>query len=136
MTPEGIVTLQSPFDHARTVERLIAAIQRSGLSVLCQIDHAAGARAVGLELRPSHVVLFGSARAGTPLMRTNRLVALDLPLRMLVSEDAVSRTWLSHPDPRWIAQRYGLLDEGETVVVAMTDVLNKISLDVIAARAT
>lgn len=75
------------------------------MCVLGQIDHAAGAKAVGLELQPSHMILFGSAKTGTPLMQMSGLIALDLPLRMLVWNDSASRTWLSHTEPRWIVQR-------------------------------
>lgn len=135
MTPEGIVILSSPFGHARTVERLLAAVHRAGMCVFCQLDHTASAATVGLQMRPAHVVLFGSAKAGTPLMKINPLIALDLPLRMAVWDDTVSRTWLSYVSPEWIAGRYGLPDDAGAVVASMAEVLAAIGRDVVTAQA-
>ena len=78
------------------------------MSVFAHIDRAAGAAAVGLPLRPTNVLLFGNAKGGTPLMQSIQTIGIDLPLKMLVWQDAAGDTWLSYNDPDWIAKRHGL----------------------------
>ena len=81
-----------------TLDRLEAAIQKAGMTVFARIDHAAGAKAVGLSMLPATVLIYGQARGGTPLMQADPAAALDLPLRALVREDAAGQTLLAfHP---------------------------------------
>ena len=77
-----------------------------GMTVMARIDHGAAAAKVGLELRPTEVVFFGNPSAGTPLMQAAQTMAIDLPLRALVWQDAEGRTWLAYNDPEWLAQRH------------------------------
>ena len=79
-----MLTIVSPFGHSETLTRLLDAIARRGLSVFAQIDHAAAAREVGMDLSDEVVVVFGNPRAGTPLMQTDPRIGIELPLRMLV----------------------------------------------------
>jgi uncharacterized protein (DUF302 family) len=79
--------------------------------VFARIDHAAGAASAGMALRPTTVVIFGNPAGGTPLMQRDQRIGLDLPLKVLVWQDAVGKTWLTYSDPAWLAQRYGLGDE-------------------------
>ncbi|MGA7200035.1 MAG: DUF302 domain-containing protein [Roseiarcus sp.] len=90
------------------MDRFEAQIMAKGMSVFARIDHAAGAAAGGLLLRPTELLIFGSARAGTPLMQADQAVGIDLPLKALVYEDAAGKVWLATNDPRWIARRHGL----------------------------
>jgi uncharacterized protein (DUF302 family) len=76
--------------------------------VFARIDHAAGAKAVGMALAPTTVLIFGNARGGTPLMQANQLMGLDLPLKVLVWEDPSGKTRLSYIDPILLAKRYEL----------------------------
>ncbi len=78
----------SPFSFAVTLDRLTAAIERAGLTVFARIDHAAGARNAGLAMPPTVVLIYGHAKGGTPIMLAAPQAALDLPLRVLVREDA------------------------------------------------
>jgi len=114
MTSNGLVTLASDAGPAETLERLAAAVRGRGMAVMARIDHAGAAARVGLELRPTEVLIFGNPRAGTPLMQAAQTVGIDLPLRALVWQDASGKTWLSYNDPRWLAERHGI---GEAAMV-------------------
>jgi uncharacterized protein (DUF302 family) len=103
--------------------RLEAAVRAKGLTVFAHIDHAAGAAEVGLALRPTDLLIFGNAKGGTPLMQSAQTSGIDLPLKMLVSEDAEGVTWLSYNDPGWLAKRHGLGREVDPTVGALTAAL-------------
>jgi uncharacterized protein (DUF302 family) len=83
------------FSFAVTLERIEQAIEAAGMTVFARIDHAAGARAVGMTMPPTVVLLYGNPRGGTPIMLAAPRAALDLPLRVLVREDADGRTIIS-----------------------------------------
>lgn len=102
-----LLTTTSGHDFEHTVARLDAELARRGLGPFARIDHAAGARSVGLQMPPTLVVLFGSPRAGTPLMLEAPDLALDLPLRLLVRERA-GRVELVYTDPATAVERQGL----------------------------
>ncbi|HUC64797.1 MAG TPA: DUF302 domain-containing protein [Stellaceae bacterium] len=107
--------------------RLEAAVKAKGLSIFAHVDHAAGAEAVGLKLRPTDLLIFGNAKGGTPLMQAMQTVGIDLPLKALVWQDASGTTWLSYNDPRWIAQRHGVSGEAEAAIGAMTGLLDALA---------
>jgi uncharacterized protein (DUF302 family) len=118
MTENGLITLPSPYRAKETVDRLVAAVEAKGMTVFARIDHAAGAKAVGMALRPTEVVIFGNAAGGTPLMQAGQTIGIDLPLKALAWEDADGKTWLSYNEPAWLAQRHG-----QSNVSAVTDLL-------------
>ena len=128
---EGLTSIQSSFGPKATMDRLDAEIRAKGLNVFARIDHAAGAAAVGLTLRPTELIIFGNARGGTPLMQSAQTVGIDLPLKALVWQDAVGKTWLSYNEPSWIAQRHGVAGV-ESTINKMTDLLSAIARE--AAR--
>ena len=107
MEPDGLIRWISSFDQAETVSRLRDAVADLGMTVVAQIDHAAAAAAAKLVLRPTCVVVFGNALAGTPLMQVAPSSAIDLPLKALVWTDDEGTTWLAYNDPGWIAARHG-----------------------------
>jgi uncharacterized protein (DUF302 family) len=96
MTTQGLTTIRSSFGPKDTMNRLEAAVQAKGMTVFARIDHAAGATAAGLSLRPTEVLIFGNAKGGTPLMNSVQTIGLDLPLKALVWQDASGDTWLSY----------------------------------------
>ena len=108
------------------MNRLEAEIRAHGMKVFDRIDHAAGATEAGLELRPTELIIFGNARGGTPLMQSIQTVGIDLPLKVLVWEDASGTTWLSYSEPGWIAQRHGVAN-AEPVVSKMSVALSAMS---------
>ena len=103
----GVVTKLSPRSVAETVARLTTAVEARGMKVFAVIDHSGEAESVGLELRDTKVVIFGSPRAGTPVMVAAPLAALDLPLKVLVWADA-GQTKVSYTSPGYLAARYAL----------------------------
>ena len=103
MTPDGLTIRQSGFGPRETMDRLVAAVTGHGMSILARIDHAAAAATAGLALRPTEVLIFGNASAGTPLMQTAPTLGIDLPLKALVWQDEAGATWLAYNDPMWLA---------------------------------
>ena len=111
----GLITVASEFGPKETMDRLEKEIRGKGLTVFARIDHAAGATEAGLKLRPTELIIFGNARGGTPLMQASQTSGIDLPLKMLVWEDAEGRTLVSYNDPDWIVKRHGLNLSAEVV---------------------
>ena len=127
MNPDGMIILESRHGPAETAERLIAAIGERGMVVMARIDHAAAAAKVGLDLRPTEVLIFGNPRGGTPLMQAAQTAGIDLPLKALVWQDASGTTWLSYNDPAWLANRHGLGHAVEPTVNALAAVLKALA---------
>jgi uncharacterized protein (DUF302 family) len=123
----GITSVGSAFETQETMDRLEAAVKNKGMTVFARIDHAAGAVAVGLALRPTELLVFGNARGGTPLMQAFQTMGLDLPLKALVWQDTYGKTWLSYNDPRWIVARHGADASIETAAEEMATALEALS---------
>jgi uncharacterized protein (DUF302 family) len=104
----GIATLSSPYSIDETVAKLKAFIAGKGLNLFAHIDHGTGATQAGLTMHPAHVLIFGHAKAGTPLMVVSPLLALDLPLKVLVWEDADKKAWVSHNTPEFLIERHAI----------------------------
>ena len=101
-------TVRSSFSVIETVARIERAVTSAGMKVFARIDQAAEARGAGLEMRPAVVILFGSPKAGTPLMVARPTVAIDLPLTALVWEDDGGATWLTFNTPELLTRRHKL----------------------------
>jgi uncharacterized protein (DUF302 family) len=127
MAADGLVTVESAYGSQETMDRLEAQVKTKGLTVFARIDHAAAAAEVGLQLRPTAVLIFGNAKGGTPLMQAAQTVGIDLPLKALIWQDAAGKTWLSYNDPGWIAKRHGLGHEVDATVGALTGVLSTLA---------
>jgi len=119
----GLVCHRSRFGVADTTERLRAAVEQHGMTVFADIDHGAGAAAAGLSLLPMQVLIFGNAKGGTPLMQAAPSVGIDLPLRVLVWEDAQGATWLAYDDPHWLAERHRIQGSLDQQLTAMAHLL-------------
>jgi uncharacterized protein (DUF302 family) len=132
MSDNGLITLPSNHDMKQTVERLEADIRSKGMAVFARIDHAAGAKEAGLVLLPTLLLIFGNARGGTPLMQADQRIGIDLPLKLLVWQDASGKTWLSYNDPHWLAERHQLGERVEVNVHALTAALEAIARKAVA----
>ena len=133
MAPPGLLCHASPLGPRETMERLVAAVTSSGMTVFARIDHGAGAAAVGQALRPTELLVFGHARGGTSMMQAAQTIGIDLPLKALVWQDEAGRTWLGFNDPGWIAGRHGFAPGDVPAVAAMTKALAAITQQVVGA---
>jgi uncharacterized protein (DUF302 family) len=104
----GIVRVPSTHSVDETVERLEDILRSKGIALFALIDHSGEAERVGMKMRPTKLLLFGSPEAGTPLMLADPSIALDLPLKILVSQDAEGKVWLSYNSPEYLVQRHEL----------------------------
>jgi uncharacterized protein (DUF302 family) len=132
-TVAGLTTIKSSNGPEETMNRFEAEVRGRGMTVFAHIDHAAGAAAAGLSLRPTEVLIFGNAKAGTPLMEAVQSIGIDLPLKVLVWRDENGTTWLSYNDPVWLAERHGILPESAGTLRQMSAALT--NLAEIATRA-
>ena len=104
----GLVNVKSPHSVKDTADRLEKALTNKGMTIFIRIDHAAGAKKVGLALPPTELVIFGNPKVGTPLMRCSRGVAIDLPQKTLIWEDDQGQVWLTYNDPAYLATRHAI----------------------------
>lgn len=109
--PAGMVLLPAQGSVADAWTRLDAAVVGRGLTVFASIDFAADAAAVGMHLRPTRLLVFGNPRAGTPLLAAAPTAGIDLPLKVLIWEDAQGRVTVGYNSPAWIGARHGVPDE-------------------------
>jgi uncharacterized protein (DUF302 family) len=133
MAADGLTTMRSSHGPKETMNRLEAAVKAKGMTVFARIDHAAGAAEVGLPLRSTELLIFGNAKAGTPLMQSMQTIGIDLPLKALVRQDEAGNTWLSYNDPSWLARRHGLGREADATVSAMSAALDAMARTATAA---
>ena len=108
MMIDGLTACPSNSGPKETMDEFVAAVTEHGMAILARIDHAAAAAKVGMELRPTEVLIFGNPKAGTPLMQAAQTVGIDLPLRALVWQDEHAETWLAYNDPKFLARRHGI----------------------------
>lgn len=103
----GIETIASTHSFADSLQKLQSIITSKGLKTFAVIDHSGEAAAIGLEMPPTKVVIFGNAKSGTPIMNASPSAALDLPLKVLVAE-ADGKVWLSYNAPKYLVQRHSI----------------------------
>jgi len=104
----GIVTIASHQSVDQTVEKLKAMLEAKGVKLFALVDHSGEAQKVGMEMRPTKLLIFGNPKAGTPLMIAAPSIAIDLPLKILVWEDGLGKVWLSYNSPNYLQARHGL----------------------------
>lgn len=104
----GLVTVESAHDVAGTVDRLVKVLESKGMNIFGRVNHSAGAMKAGMELPPTELVIFGNPKAGTPLMKCARSIAIDLPQKMLAWQADDGKVYLSYNDPAWLKQRHSV----------------------------
>ena len=124
-TGNGLITKTSAHSVSATVEKLTNAIENAGAKVIAVVDHAAAAEKAGLELAPATLVIFGNPLIGTPIMQDNIVAGLDLPIRVLVFEDA-RETKLTYLEPSALAERHSISGAKEALA-KMTGALDKLT---------
>jgi uncharacterized protein (DUF302 family) len=126
---EGLITVRSSFGHGETLARFEAAVRANGMSVVARVDHADGALEISVSLDATTLLMFGNHARQAELVKALRLIALELPFKVLIWQDA-GGTWLSYVDFRWLAKRYGA---GPEEVCLITDMA--VMIDGIARKA-
>jgi uncharacterized protein (DUF302 family) len=126
-TPEGIVSRLSNHSVGETIAQLVSALNAGGVKLFATIDHSGEAERVGLTLRETKLLVFGSPKAGTPLMEENPLIALDLPLKILVWQDDEHRVWMTFLDGVWLAARYTLSGDITKVLSAVDALAGRVA---------
>jgi uncharacterized protein (DUF302 family) len=114
MTPDnnnGLIELESHHSVDETVDKLKAILAAKGVTLFALIDHSGEAEKVGMKMPPTKLLIFGSPKAGTPLMLAAPTIAIDLPLKILVREDTSGKVWLSWNSPEYLRDRHDLPEE-------------------------
>ncbi len=127
MNDNGLISVESQFSVAETVDRLTKAVTAAGLRIFSRIDHAAGAADLDMPLRPTQLVIFGNPQGGTPLMQDKQTAGIDLPVKALVWEDEKGTVWLTYNDMAWVADRHGLGQASSLEVAAIAAGLAKLA---------
>ena len=102
----GIIDLKSRYSFAETLQRLESLLQSRSLTLFARIDHSGEAEKAGMKMQPTQLIIFGSPKAGTPLMVASPSLAIDLPLKALVWQDAKDQVWISYNAPEYLQQRH------------------------------
>ena len=112
---DGMVKKLSARGVQTTMDSLENLIRNKGLTVFARIDHAAGAAKVGEEMLPTQLLVFGNPAIGTKLISSQRTVGIDLPIKVLIWEEADGRVWIAYNDPAYLAERHGIEDRDEAL---------------------
>jgi uncharacterized protein (DUF302 family) len=111
MQGNGLLQVASKYSVDATVQRLESVLAERGIRVFALIDHSGEAEKVGMKMPPTKLVIFGNPKGGTPVMVAAPSVAIDLPLKALVAEDAAGKVWVSYNSPEYLQQRHGVPEE-------------------------
>jgi uncharacterized protein (DUF302 family) len=110
-TKNGIISIPSNHSVEQTVEKLEGILQANGVTLFALVDHSGEAERVGMKMRPTKLLIFGSPKAGTPLMLAAPTSAIDLPLKILIWEDVQGKVWVSYNAPAYLQGRHGIPEE-------------------------
>ena len=110
---DDLVVKESAHSVAVTLDRLAKGLEAAGIKIVARIDHAAGAKSVGAELRATEVLIFANPKLGTALMQSSQRIGLDLPLKALAYADDKGKVWLAYTKPEVLKSRYGIADRDE-----------------------
>ena len=127
MNVEGLITVRSTFGHGETLARFEAAIRANGMSVVARVDHADGALEISVPLDATTLLMFGNRARQAELVKALRLIALELPFKVLIWQDATGQTCLSYTDFRWLATRYGARRDDEYLFTDMAVMIDGIA---------
>lgn len=105
-TSDGVISVASQHDVNQTAERMLNILEQKGMTVFNQVKHSEGAAKVGIELADTQLIIFGNPKVGSPLMKCQQLVALDLPQKALIWQDEAGKVWISYNDPQYLAKRH------------------------------
>ena len=121
-----LIKKKSSYTVSETLDRFEKVIKSKGISVFARVNHSAGAKKVNMSLRPTELIIFGNPKLGTPLMISNQLIGIDLPLKALSWEDEKGQVWLGYILPRYLQEKFSISDK-PAVFKKMTGALDKLT---------
>ena len=110
---QALTSVESKFSVKETADRLVAELGKRSIKVAARVDHAAGAKAVGLDMPPTEVVMFGNPKLGTPLMLAQPSVAIELPMKMLIWQDKAGKVMIGYTPPDALKDRFKIAGQDE-----------------------
>jgi uncharacterized protein (DUF302 family) len=110
---QDLTVRESKFSVKETLDRLAVELDKRGMKVASRVDHAAGAKAVGMALPPTEVVMFGNPKLGTPLMLSAPAIGIELPMKMMAWQDKAGKVWIGYVAPNVLKERYRINDRDE-----------------------
>ena len=122
----GMVSKKSHHSVKETLDRLENVLRKKGITIVTRWSHDAGAKKVGIPLRPTELLIFGNPKLGSHFFTSNQTAGIDLPMKALAWKDKKGQVWLTYNDPTYIANRHGI-DNRPKVVKKMTGALNKLT---------
>jgi len=122
---QDFITKQSHFKVAESLDKLETLLKKKGITIFSRVDHAAGAKGVGLKMRPMQLLIFGNPKMGTPLLNENPLMGLDLPMKVLAWEDDKGKTWLAYVNPETLQARHNI--KNDKLIAKMKNALNMLT---------
>ena len=108
---KGMIDIPSNHSVDRTVGRLKGILEGTGVTLFALVDHSGEAEKVSMKMRPTKLLIFGSPKAGTPIMLAAPSSAIDLPLKLLIWEDNHEQVWISYNSPEYLKERHGIPEE-------------------------
>lgn len=123
---QDLAVRESKFSVKETADRLAAEIEKRGMKVAARVDHAVGAKAVGMDMPPAEVLMFGNPKLGTPLMLSAPAIAIELPMKMLAWQDKAGKVWIGYVPPNALKDRYRVSDRDE-IFKTMTGALDALA---------
>jgi uncharacterized protein (DUF302 family) len=121
----GLISLASKHSVDETLQRLETLLQEKNISVFAKVDHSGEAAKIGMEMRPTKLLIFGNPKGGTPLMQATPTAGIDLPLKALVWQDAYGKVWLTYNDPAYLQKRHHVPVELIANIAGVSGLLEK-----------
>jgi len=113
---DGLVNVPSIFSVEKTADRIESILKDKGITIFNRIKHSEGASKIGIELRDTELIIFGNPKLGSPLMKYQQSVAIDLPQKVLIWEDDNAKVWISYNDPRFLEKRHNITGCEEVIL--------------------
>lgn len=123
---QGMVSKKSQYSVKETLDRLENALRKKEITIVTRWSHDNGAKKVGIELRPTELLIFGNPKLGSHFFTSNQTAGIDLPLKALAWKDKNGQVWLTYNDPQYIADRHSIKDRAD-IVQKMTGALNNLT---------
>ncbi|MFO7882953.1 MAG: DUF302 domain-containing protein [Kosmotogaceae bacterium] len=112
---DGMIDVKSSFGVKETADRLESVLKEKGMTIFNRVNHSGAAKKIGVELRETELIIFGNPKVGSPLMKCQQSVAIDLPQKALIWKDSEGNTWISYNDPKYLKKRHGLSNYEEVI---------------------